>query len=484
MKNRFLQHLDIKNNKFLKKHVLIHTAKISFWFICGAVLGFFFFTSFLFIIYQKTHTTTIYTGVYVAGVDFSGKTPEQIKSYFNQKNTIIRKTKFVFTSPTAIATVSAGQIGFGYDADLLAQQAFSIGRSDNIISNISLMLQAYSNGINLPGAYHYSEDKLWTDLKPLREQLEVQPIDGLFTFENGRVSEFRPSSDGQTVDIKKLKDNLTSKFLTVISSNKPEVITVQVPLTIVKAKGSSENAEKLGIKELVGEGSSLFMHSIENRVYNIGLAASRLNGILIAPGEVFSFDKAVGDVSSLTGYKQAYVIENGRTVLGDGGGVCQVSTTLFRAALHAGLPIVERNPHAYRVGYYEEDTGVPGIDAAVYVPTVDFKFKNDTNHYLLIQTNFDPDNYKLTFDLYGTSDGREATIGQPVITSQTPAPEPSYQDDPTLPKGVIQQVDFAAAGANVYFTRTVKKDGKIIISDKFTSNYQPWRAVYLRGTKE
>jgi vancomycin resistance protein YoaR len=256
-----------------------------------------------------------------------------------------------------------------------------------------------------------------------------------------------------------------------------------MPVNVVKPEITNENVNSLGITDLIGEGTSLFYHSIENRIYNIQLAANRLNGLLIAPGEVFSFDKALGDVSSFTGYKQAYVIENGKTVLGDGGGVCQVSTTLFRAALHAGLPIVERNPHAYRVGYYEEDSG-PGIDAAVYVPSVDLKFRNDTGHSILIQAFADTQNLRLTFDLYGTKDNRVVTIGDPVVSSQTPAPATLYQDDPTLPKGEVKQVDFAADGANVYFTRTVSKDGKVVIADKFISNYRPWQAVYLRGTKD
>jgi vancomycin resistance protein YoaR len=207
-----------------------------------------------------------------------------------------------------------------------------------------------------------------------------------------------------------------------------------------------------------------------------------LNGTIIKPGEVFSFNKAVGDISVFNGYRQAYVISGGKTVLGDGGGVCQVSTTLFRAALDAGLPIVERNPHAYRVSYYEAETG-PGIDAAIYTPNVDLKFKNDTPNHLLIQTYVDLQTNRLTFALYGTPDDREVSISKPVITSETPAPEPSYQDDPTLPKGEVKQVDFAASGANVYFTRTVTKDGDTK-TDKFSSNYRPWQAVYLRGTKE
>ena len=238
----------------------------------------------------------------------------------------------------------------------------------------------------------------------------------------------------------------------------------------------------MGIKELIGVGHSLFYHSIQSRIFNINLAASRLNGVLVAPDEVFSFDKALGDVSAFTGYQQAYVIQNGRTVLGDGGGVCQVSTTFFRALLNAGLQIVERHAHAYRVGYYEQDSP-PGIDATIFVPSVDLKFKNDTGHYILIQSQVDLDNLALTFELYGTKDGRQVTMTTPVVTSQTPPPPDLYQDDPTLPKGEIKQTDFTAWGANVYFTRTVTKNGKVIIYDKFVSNYQPWQAVYLRGTK-
>jgi vancomycin resistance protein YoaR len=169
--------------------------------------------------------------------------------------------------------------------------------------------------------------------------------------------------------------------------------------------------------------------------------------------------------------------------LGDGGGVCQVSTTFFRALLSAGLPIVERHAHAYRVGYYEENGYPPGIDATVFVPSVDLKFLNDTGHYILVQSKIDLDNLYLEFDLYGTSDGRTVSMTTPVVTNQVAPPPDLYQDDPTLPAGQIKQTDFAAWGADVSFTRTVTRNGKVIISDKYISNYQPWQAIYLRGTQ-
>jgi vancomycin resistance protein YoaR len=200
----------------------------------------------------------------------------------------------------------------------------------------------------------------------------------------------------------------------------------------------------------------------------------------VPPGENFSFNKSVGDIDGASGYKPAYVIKSGRTVLDDGGGVCQVSTTIFRAVLNSGLPVVARTAHAYRVGYYEQGFS-PGLDATVFSPSVDFIFKNDTNSFVLIQAY--RDGLTLYVDLYGTSDGRVATVSKPVVTSVTPAPPDLRQDDPTLPKGTVKQVDFAAAGANVSFNRTVTRAGQTLISETFKSNFKPWQAIYLVGTQ-
>lgn len=474
----------IKKKSESKQVKAARFAKVSFWFFLGVFLGFFFFVSFIYITYQTNHTNLVYDGVFVNNIDFGGKSKDEVRIYFAKKRKDIKKTSFTLTSKNEIATVSGTQIDFSYDEDLIAQQAFSIGRSKDALSNMSMMLQAYISGVHLPPAVHYKEDQLNKLLiTPLVKKLDVDPVEGLFKFENNRVVAFKLSHDGQRVDEIKLKEKITSTMQSIAISEKPKKVTINIPLNIIKPKIATDQINNLGIKELIAEGTSLFQHSIENRIYNVNLAAFRINGILIKPGETFSFAKAVGDISSLTGYKQAYVIQNGKTVLGDGGGVCQVSTTLFRAAINAGLPIVERNQHAYRVGYYEEDSP-PGIDAAVYVPSVDLKFKNDTAHAILIQTVIDLNELRLTFQLFGTKDDREIVINKPVILSQSAAPPAEYQDDPNLPKGQIKQIDFAAGAMNVYFTRTVKKDGKVIADDKFVSNYRPWKAIYLRGTKE
>lgn len=425
----------------------------------------------------------IYPGVTVNGVDFGEKSKEDVRLFFEEKNTSIEKTTFVFTSETNVATVSAGEIDFGFDENLLSEQAYTIGRSKNILSNISLVLQAYFSGINLPPSYSFSTEKFDVFISPMEKEIEREPVNAVFTFENGKVSAFKQSSNGQELDKTKLIKEVEGKTLSVMSSKGPKVLIIPVPIKIIEPEITTEKVNNMGIKELIGQGNSTFYGSIPNRAFNIGHAAGKINGVLIKPGETFSFNKTLGDISAYTGYKQAYVISGGKTILGDGGGVCQVSTTLFRAILDAGLPIVERNQHAYRVGYYEQDS-LPGVDAAIYVPTVDLKFKNDTGKHILIQTKADLVNYTLTFYLYGAKDGREVVINKPVILSQSPAPPAEYQDDPTLPRGTTKQIDFAAPGARVYFTREVRKDGKVIINDTFSSNYRPWKAVFLVGTKD
>jgi vancomycin resistance protein YoaR len=474
----------VKRLKKLKprNQTLKRVGKSVFWFILGGVLGLFFFISFVYIYYQQTHTDKVYDGVIVNGVDFGGKTKDEVRSHFLDKNKKIEGSVFTLKSQQTTATISAQELEFGYDAELLATQAMSIGRSEDLLTNMSIILQAYLQNVQLPPAYKYSEQNMDAVFGKLKEKIDIKPVDPLFNFENNRVVSFRLGSDGRTVDEDTLAEVILAQSRSALLSEQPQEVTIAVPTRRVPSAVAEDKAKDMGIKEVVGEGTSRFIGSIENRIFNISLAATRLNGTIIKPGEVFSFNKAVGDISVFNGYKQAYVISGGKTVLGDGGGVCQVSTTLFRAALNAGLPIVERNPHAYRVSYYEAETG-PGIDAAIYTPSLDLKFKNDTPNHLLIQTYVDLNTQRLTFALYGTKDDREVTVSKPVIASETPAPEPSYQDDPNLPKGEVKQVDFAASGANVYFTRTVTKNGETK-TDKFSSNYRPWQAVYLRGTKE
>ncbi|OGD61839.1 hypothetical protein A2160_00915 [Candidatus Beckwithbacteria bacterium RBG_13_42_9] len=324
-----------------------------------------------------------------------------------------------------------------------------------------------------------NEAKIASWTAQLATSLDHPAQNALFRFENGKVTEFKPATDGHRLDQKQTIKQIIQAIETIEKGSEPKA-TVELVVQTIKPEITTQQVNNLGIKELIGKGESFFAGSIAGRINNINLASQKISGTLIAPGETFSFNQAVGEIDQAHGFQQAYIIKEGRTVLGDGGGVCQVSTTLFRAVLNAGLPIEERRAHAYRVGYYEQNSPV-GLDATVFSPTDDFKFKNDTSAHILIQTNFNPNQAKLTFELYGTSDGRKVTISVTRIWDQAPPPPDLYQDDPTLPNGTIKQVDWSAWGAKAAFDWKVVRNGETLQERTFYSVYRPWQAVFLRG---
>lgn len=325
-----------------------------------------------------------------------------------------------------------------------------------------------------------NEDVVQEYAQGLSTRYNRPPQDAKLVFEGGKVGEFAPALSGIEVEENETTTRVVEAVEKLISGDEP-TIKIVAGVKTTAPKIALESINNLGINELIGRGESYYAHSIANRVYNVGLASSRVSGALLAPGEEFSFNKTVGEISAATGYRTAYVIQNGRTELGDGGGVCQVSTTLFRAAMNAGLPITERYAHAYRVGYYEQNSK-PGYDATIFSPSKDFKFRNDTPGHILIQVMNDPKNYHLVFEIYGTSDGRVATVSEARVSGISPPPPDLYQDDPTLPAGQVKQVDWAAWGAKSVFDYSVTRGGETTFTKTFTSNYRPWANVYLRGT--
>lgn len=461
-----------------------HYARGPFWFLVGFIIAGITISSICIIVFQNMYKNTVIPGVYVDKLNVSGKTKSQIESIYKDKNNLIENTTFTFKYGDLVATTSAKQLGIGYDSKLIAEQAESLGKSSNLFTNLFIASNAYLNGITLHSSYTFDSDKFAEIIKPLQEKAYKAPVNAQFSIENNRVTTFKQSEDGVQLDVAKAQKFMENSITLAVKSESQKSFSFDIPAIRLKPDITTEEANSFGIVEEIGVGTSLFFHSIPNRVHNVGLASSRVTGILVKPGEEFSFDKYLGDVSRATGYATAYVIANGKTVLGDGGGVCQVSTTLFRAILNAGLPITERHAHAYRVGYYEEDSP-PGLDATVFYPSVDLKFVNDTGNHILIQSIFNADEMRLTYILYGKKDGRTVTLSKPLITGYSPAPAPLYQDDPTLPRGVTNQVDFAAAGSTATFHRTVKDStGKIIIDENYVSRYAPWRAVFMVGTKD
>jgi len=316
-------------------------------------------------------------------------------------------------------------------------------------------------------------DALYPIVEAWAKQVYRPPLDARFDFDpkSGQLIELSPSANGYELDV---AATVAAIEAAIIAGEKQ----IELPVRLVKPDVASEDAANFGIKELIARGTTKFAGSSKARVKNIEVAASKFVGVVIPPGGIFSFNKYVGDVTAANGFEDSLIIAGDRTAVGVGGGVCQVSTTLFRTSFFGGFPTVERWAHGYVVGWY----GKPGIDATVYTPKVDFKFKNTTDAYLLVKPIVDTKQGTITFEFYGTDPGWEVEVGEPKYTNRQPPPPPLYIEDPTMPPGKVVQIDWAVEGLDVEVPRKVwDKDGNLIIDEVLKSSYKPWQAKFRFG---
>ena len=255
---------------------------------------------------------------------------------------------------------------------------------------------------------------------------------------------------------------------------------VQAPATKIFSKiDVSPELQKRGIREVIGFGESNFTGSSSERKKNIFAALRRLNGVIIRQGKNFSFNHYIQDISEKDGFVPELVIKGNLTEKELGGGICQVSTTAFRAAFFAGLPITERKNHSYTVPYYKP----LGLDAAVYLGSNDFRFKNDTPGDILIQA-FTTKGDNLFFVFYGTRDGRSVFAEGPFLSHYQDPGDPLLYQSPDLPQGQIQEIRKGYSGVDaLWIRRLVYTDGHTESkNENFVSHYRPWKALELEGT--
>ena len=302
----------------------------------------------------------------------------------------------------------------------------------------------YQSRLNIKRQYQSEIDHeaIQKFVEDIAKKVNVDPVDARFTIEEGRVSVFVPSQPGIAVNAQKSADIIEENIKKIIFE-KQSIGTIKLAYDTKEPEVKASEINNLGINEVIGEGRSNFRGSPKNRFHNIQVGASRFNGVLIKPGEEFSFVKNLGEVDAEHGYAPELVIKKDKTEPEFGGGICQVSTTAFRAAIYSGLEITARRPHAYPVSYYNPQ----GMDATVYIPRPDLRFINNTPGYILIQTKIE--GTELIFQFYGTNDGRKVEIIGPKITKKNP--------DGSM-KATFTQ--------NVY-----DKNGKQIINDVFNSSY-------------
>jgi vancomycin resistance protein YoaR len=315
-------------------------------------------------------------------------------------------------------------------------------------------------------------------LEALTHTLAIEPVDARYHFNDtlGQLEPISSSVEGRALDVDaslaRIVEGLTAggRYISLATQSVPP----RYPDTAT--------AEELGIVELVAEGDSYFIGSPSGRDRNIRLATSKFDGIVIDPGETFSFNHYLGEVSAEAGYDESYITAGEELAIEVGGGICQVSTTAFRAAFWGGYPIVERWYHNHRVGYYELMGAGLGMDATVYSPVVDFKFTNDRPYPLLIETEIEEGSHRLVFRFYSTGDGRRVEREGPEISDRvTPGP-PIYQLDEKLASGTVIQWQSAVNGLTATVGRRVlDAEGGLLYDDVFVSKYGARRASYHYG---
>lgn len=265
--------------------------------------------------------------------------------------------------------------------------------------------------------------------------------------------------------------------------------TVELPSISIAPKLTLEAIQQLRFDDILSTGRSSFAGSADYRITNIKAGARILNGTLIAPNSEFSFNTHIGEIDEANGFMLGAAIVNNRTQQEPGGGICQVSTSVFRAAFYAGLPITEWHHHQFYISWYDAyaypDRNGPGLDAAIFTGQDDLRFRNDTNHWMMMDITVDETNQILDIQLRGVATGRTVQVSEPNTTKTDSAPsEPRYIDDPTLPVGTVKQTDKARDGMDVVVYRTVLEDGKVISTKDFATSFAAWPDIYLRGTGE
>jgi len=282
-----------------------------------------------------------------------------------------------------------------------------------------------------------NETGLKNFLIEISPSINQKPENAVLTMKNGKVTEFGLSKNGVELDIERNIVEIKNEMFDGASS------IIALRSNVIRPEIRTDTIENLGLVSLLAVGESDFKGSSASRVFNINLAAKKLNGVIIKLGEEFSFVNAIGEISQKSGYQAGLVIKGNKTVPEYGGGVCQVSTTMFRAAIYAGLKITERYPHSLPVVYYNPQ----GFDATIYGPHPDLRFINDTASNILVQTKVK--STKLYFEFYGTPDGRETKVIGPVEYDKKP--------DGSL---------------KATLTREIYKDGELITTDVFKSSYR------------
>jgi len=378
---------------------------------------------------------------------------------------VIDKNKANKTLETANKIIGLGDIqlyyknqSFNLDKDTIAGFVSFSPKDDGILTNIL-------------------DDRINVYIDSVAKAIDLEPVNAILGYYGNKLNVIESSNNGQRLNKTQARLDVKSHLQARINDESPNN-NINLQVEVIAPEITDAEIEKLGIKELVGSGMTIFAGSPSNRIHNIEVGAKKINNILLKPGEEFSTIKQLGEIDAESGYLPELVIKEDRTVPEFGGGLCQDSSTLFRSVLNSGLKIIERKSHKYRVSYYEPPIG---MDASIYNPSPDLRFVNNFNTHILIQSKVE--GTKLTYEIFGSKDGRTVTISEPVTYDFVDPGSAIYVETNTLPEGEKKRIEKKAFGLTAKFNYEVKRAEEVLQTKTFISKYVPWPEKWLVGTK-
>lgn len=317
------------------------------------------------------------------------------------------------------------------------------------------------------------------------KEINIEAQDARFAIGlNGKVTEFVGSRPGIRVDAAKTYQALNNAFLQRTWHDEGVVTTVALDTEQTEPSIKTGEVNDLGITEVLGVGHSRFVGSSALRIQNIRHGVlDKLHGLLIKPNEEFSLVQALKPFTLEDGYVPEKVIIGNKIEKQVGGGLCQIGTTMFRAAMNSGLEITDRRNHGLVVSYYNDlENGLPGTDATIYDPAPDFRFKNDTGNAMLITVDIRENTNDLFITLWGTSDGRKGYYTKPVLHQWIPHGETQYIQTTTLKPGQ-EECQSAYTGAVASFTYIRELPNGETLNRVFESKYRAVPKICLVGVE-
>ncbi len=403
-------------------------------------------------------TDAIYPGVSVMGIELGGKTLNEARTLINQEvNEQILTHEVVLVYEDIEWTYTFEELGVSADTEAIAQRAFDVGRSGDLRQRSQYVSQLESKSEDMQIDTAFDVDMLTDILESLADEIKQEPKDAQLTRKDNKFV-IKPEENGLALDVEKTVTDIQAVLQNGEDGQK-------VALLVKEVKPEITEELLLNVKDKIGSGSTYYSTSNADRETNLIVGASKMNGLLVMPDEIVSFNTLVAPITAENGYKAANVIQGDEYVLDLGGGLCQVSTTLYNAVIKAELEVIERDCHAFPSDY------VPmGLDAAVAQGYIDFRFRNDSGYPIYISMWCGGG--EIGAVIYGKEihdDSRKVSFDY-VITDVIEKPKAKEVEDPKLKPGErVVEVE-GHTGYTVDTYKTVTENGESY-TEWFSTSY-------------